>query len=248
MDSLYYAAINVFYGFLGNILYAGLASVVAFGYFMLSWRRRQNREFRQILGVYLSFHRTVGKEANDITVNVMHIYKKWFGLRGIAVNYLNGAQLKNGTISALYSYSGSVLKGDPEYHLNLYCNQLKEALYGVIPAASSSPQLCPWLLVARDFRLLPYASIGVIVGIHYFVHNLQKQKEIKHIIGKAIDYSKGVDNNPSFIMINISQHDLLKKFKEDFNIEFIEKLNPDSDIINHRKYNRNTIYNIGPYL
>ena len=68
-----------------------------------------------------------------------------FGIRGIGATYLNGAEFVDGIIKPRYTYKGYATKGDPEYTIQLYCNELKESLYAMFPAPNSSIQLCRYI-------------------------------------------------------------------------------------------------------
>src|SRR5689334_1177610 len=81
-------------------------------------RREVRRNFGQLIGTYLSFHKTVGNELNEITVNVLEIYPRFFGIPGqVRANFFNLVHFRNGSLRADFSYSGYATKGDQEFWL-----------------------------------------------------------------------------------------------------------------------------------
>jgi hypothetical protein len=236
---------NIIAGLLSNALWWVVIATSGLLVTLLNKRRILLRDFSQIFGVYLSFHKRVGRENDDITVNVIHIRERRF-LGKVIVEYWNGAKFKDGFISAAYKYSGSIAKTDSEYILSLNCSKLHESLLAIVKTANSSLQLCPFMHMSRDYNLQTYANIGLIVGQEYFINHMQNG-DVKRYIDAALEYVSDKSTLPYFIKINKSQHECLEYFREKFGFSYSENITQHS-IIKKGTYKKNKINSFGPYI
>lgn len=240
------AVFAILYEIIGHLFYAILALFFSLIAYFIGQRHTSNRDFSQIIGTYLSFNRTIGQEDKNMTVNII-IFKMKKLRYGVDIRFLNGVEFKDGKLSVMYSYRGYIKKGDPEFYIYLRCDQLREDVVGIIPAANSSFQLCPWIFLVRSFSIRPYAGVGVIIGQDYFIRNIQN-KGISEYLNSAFDFVIESKSNPFFIHISRTQHECLNHFRKIFQFQYTETINGKQNFIRAKTYDKNKFNDFGPHV